>query len=100
MDCGAVTPAPDRRLLAFVYGVPIGALGGLIGLGGAEFRLPVFKAVFRCPTRRAIALNLAVSLVTLVASLVVRLRVSPQGALLPLLPVIAGLITGSVFGAY
>jgi uncharacterized membrane protein YfcA len=45
-------------------------------------------------------LNLAVSFVTLVASLVVRLRMSPQGALLPLLPIVAGLITGSILGAW
>lgn len=75
-------------------------MGGLIGLGGAEFRLPVLKAVFHYSTRRAIALNLAVSLVTLVASLAIRLRVSSQGALLPLLPVVAGLISGSILGAY
>lgn len=101
VDCLAVTPRPSaNRLLAFLYGPPIGALGGLIGLGGAEFRLPVLKAVFKYSTRRAIALNLAVSLVTLVASLVVRLRVSPQGALLPLVPVIAGLIAGSMLGAW
>ena len=101
IDCLPVTPKPPaRRLLAFLYGAPIGALGGLIGLGGAEFRLPVLKAVFHYSTRRAIALNLAVSLVTLVASLLVRLRVSPQGALLPLVPVIAGLIAGSILGAW
>ncbi|MBM0741959.1 hypothetical protein JOY44_10030 [Phormidium sp. CLA17] len=32
--------------LAFFYAVPIEVLGGLIGLGGAEFRLPVFVGVF------------------------------------------------------
>ena len=32
---------------AFLYGAPIGALGGLIGLGGAEFRLPVLKVFGR-----------------------------------------------------
>lgn len=90
----------SRPLAAFLYGAPIGALGGLIGLGGAEFRLPVLKAVFHYPTRRAIALNLAVSLLTLLASLVVRLRVGPREALLPLLPVIAGLIAGSILGAW
>lgn len=89
-----------RSLLAFLYGAPIGVLGGLIGLGGAELRLPVLKAVFNYPTRRAISLNLAVSLLTLLASLTIRLRMSPRGALLPLLPVIAGLIAGSILGAY
>ncbi|HYN23105.1 MAG TPA: sulfite exporter TauE/SafE family protein, partial [Thermoanaerobaculia bacterium] len=41
-------------LAALLYGAPIGVLGGLIGLGGAEFRLPVLKSVFRYPTRRAV----------------------------------------------
>lgn len=91
---------PRSPALAFLYGAPIGVLGGLIGLGGAEFRLPVLKAVFDYPTRRAIALNLAVSLFTLVASVAIRLRVIPRAALLPLLPVIAALIGGSMLGAY
>lgn len=30
-----------RPRLAFAYAIPIGVLGGRIGLGGAEFRLPV-----------------------------------------------------------
>ena len=72
----------------------------MIGLGGAEFRLPVLKAAFNYPTRRAIALNLAVSLLTLLSALVVRLGLSAQGTLRPLLPVIAGLIAGSILGAY
>ena len=33
--------AGDRRVVAFASGTLIGALGGLIGLGGAEFRLPL-----------------------------------------------------------
>jgi uncharacterized protein len=32
----------SARLPAVLYGAAIGTLGGLIGLGGAEFRLPVF----------------------------------------------------------
>ena len=36
---------------AFLYGAPIGVLGGLIGLGGAEFRLPVLTEVFRYSAR-------------------------------------------------
>jgi hypothetical protein len=32
---------------AFGWCVPIGGLGGLIGLGGGEFRLPVLMLLFR-----------------------------------------------------
>jgi hypothetical protein len=38
----------------FVAGSLIGKLGGLIGLGGAEFRLPVLVGLFRLQTLEAI----------------------------------------------
>jgi len=31
-----------------IWGMAIGTLGGLIGLGGAEFRLPVLNFACRC----------------------------------------------------
>ena len=40
-------------VLALLYGAPIGLLGGLIGLGGAEFRLPVLVGMFGHPARRS-----------------------------------------------
>jgi xanthine dehydrogenase accessory factor len=40
-------PGWRREMLAFAYGTGIGCLGGLIGLGGAVFRLPILIAVFR-----------------------------------------------------
>jgi hypothetical protein len=45
----ALKPTEVRRssLAALHYGAPIGLLGGLIGLGGAEFRLPVLAGAFR-----------------------------------------------------
>lgn len=33
-----------KKIYAFISGSVIGTLGGLIGLGGAEFRLPVLMA--------------------------------------------------------
>ena len=35
-----------RNTWAFVWGGLVGILGGLIGLGGAEFRLPVYSRLF------------------------------------------------------
>jgi uncharacterized protein len=58
--------------LALLYGGPIGLLGGLIGLGGAEFRLPVLAGVFGYKARHAVALNLAISLITVVSALLIR----------------------------
>ena len=86
--------------LAATAGAPVGILGGLIGLGGAEFRLPILKAVFRYPIHRAVALNLAVSLVTLVASLVIRLKATPIEPLRPMVPVMLAMVAGSMSGAF
>jgi hypothetical protein len=62
---GTEHPAEGGRpLLAFGFAVPIAMLGGLIELGGAEFRLPVLAGPLRHPVGRAVPLNLAVSLVT------------------------------------
>ena len=49
--------------------------GGLIGLGGAEFRLPLLIAVFALYPHRAIRINLLISLATLAMSAVVPLSV-------------------------
>ena len=58
-----------RSALAFLYAVPISLLGGLMGLGGAEFRLPVLAGPLGYKARQAVPLNLAVSLVTMAVSL-------------------------------
>src|SRR5215208_6862740 len=85
---------------ALLYGTPIGLLGGLIGLGGAEFRLPVLAGVLRYPARRAVALNLAISLVTVVSALLIRGGTLSLAPLLGLLPVVVAMIVGAVSAAY
>jgi uncharacterized protein len=86
--------------LALLYGAPIGLLGGLIGLGGAEFRLPVLAGVLGYKARRAVALNLAISLITVVSALLIRSGTLSLTPLLTLLPVILAMIVGSVSAAY
>jgi uncharacterized protein len=97
-----LTPAAPRRSAprAFGFGVPIGALGGLIGLGGAEFRLPVLTAVFGYRARQAVAVNLAVSLVTVVAAATIRSGTQAWQPVVDLLPVAAAMTTGAVLAAY
>ncbi|WP_042207536.1 sulfite exporter TauE/SafE family protein [Paenibacillus durus] len=89
-----------KSLLAFVTGAPIGCLGGLIGLGGAEFRLPVLVGLFRYTARQAVAFNLAVSLVTLISSLIFRLPKIAVSDLVNDIPIILAFIAGGMFGAY
>ena len=61
------TPGVDasgtRLALALVGGIVIGTLGGLIGLGGAEFRLPLLIGLFGFAALPAVILNKAMSLV-------------------------------------
>ncbi len=85
---------------ALLYGAPIGLLGGLIGLGGAEFRLPVLAGVFGYAARRAVALNLAISLITVVSALLIRGGTLSLAPLVGLLPVAAAMIVGAVSAAY
>src|SRR5215208_4267639 len=85
---------------ALLYGAPIGLLGGLIGLGGAEFRLPVLAGVFRYAARRAVALNLAISLITVVSALLIRGGTLSLAPLVGLLPVVLAMIVGAVSAAY
>jgi uncharacterized protein len=89
-----------RFRLSFLYAVPIGVLGGLIGLGGAEFRLPVLAGTLKYSVRQAVPLNLAVSLITIAASLAIRGSTLSFNQVFPLLPVILSLIAGAVITAF
>lgn len=96
----APTPTPNRPTLSFFFSIPIAILGGLIGLGGAEFRLPVLLGSLQYATRQAIALNLAVSLVTVTASLIIRGNTIALDRLVPITVPILALITGAVVAAF
>jgi uncharacterized membrane protein YfcA len=103
MSSTPATDAVQRRnhvLQALVYAIPIGTLGGLIGLGGAEFRLPVLAGPLNYPAPRAVPLNLAVSLITLATSLAIRGRALSLVALAPFAVAIGALITGAVVTAF
>ena len=62
---------------AFASGAIVGVLAGLIGLGGAEFRLPLLVGVFGHSVLKAVVINLLVSLITVSCSLVFRFRSIP-----------------------
>ena len=46
-----------RRAAAFGAGAAVGTLGGLVGLGGAEFRLPLLVGAFGFVALEAVILN-------------------------------------------
>jgi uncharacterized membrane protein YfcA len=89
-----------RRLAAFGSGTAVGVLGGLIGLGGAEFRLPVLMGLFGLPPHRAVPLNLLISLATIAASAAFRIQLLPDISLRPIAAEIASLTAGAVTAAW
>jgi uncharacterized membrane protein YfcA len=91
---------PRSLPAAFGSGALIGTLGGLIGLGGAEFRLPVLISLFRFDGLRAVILNKATSLVVVVSALVFRSYTIPFAEIADCWPVCATLLVGSLVGAW
>lgn len=89
-----------RGLSAFVVGTGVGSLGGLIGLGGAEFRLPFLIGLFRFAALEAVILNKATSLVVVASALPFRAATVPLSAVAAQWPVIVNLLAGSLLGAW
>jgi uncharacterized membrane protein YfcA len=85
---------------AFLGGAFIGALGGLIGLGGAEFRLPLLISLFRFVALEAVILNKAMSLVVVASALPFRMGTVPLSDVAGHWPIIANLLAGSLLGAW
>lgn len=90
-----------RRMIGptLAVGFVVGVAGGLIGLGGAELRLPYLVGVLLLAPRAAVPVNLAVSLITVLASLPVRLGIEAT-ALMPWLSVVLAVAGGAMLAAY
>jgi uncharacterized membrane protein YfcA len=58
--------------IALACATLIGGIGGLIGLGGGEFRLPLLVGLIGFTARAAVPMNQILSLITLVTALLVR----------------------------
>jgi uncharacterized protein len=92
---------PIRRPLAAASaGAAVALLGGLIGLGGAEFRLPILIAIFALYAHRAIRINLLISFATLAMSAVSRLSFMHAVNLADYRVEIIGMLAGGVAAAW
>ncbi|WP_405958166.1 sulfite exporter TauE/SafE family protein [Streptomyces phaeochromogenes] len=86
--------------LVFGAGAAIGVLGGMIGLGGAEFRLPLLISLFGFAALSAVILNKAMSLVVVLVALPARLAAVPASALTAHWTIAVNLLAGSLIGAW
>lgn len=106
MNPGDVTEVPSNTpgkrglFAAFGGGGIIGALGGLIGLGGAEFRLPLLIGLFGFGPLEAVILNKAMSLVVVTSALPFRAIAVPFSEVVIHWAVILNLLAGSLVGAW
>lgn len=91
---------PRRILGASLAGAAVGILGGLIGLGGAEFRLPILIGLFGFVALHAVILNKALSLVVVTSALFFRMGTVPAQAIAASWPSIVNLLAGSLVGAW
>ena len=86
--------------LVFIAGASVGLLGGMIGLGGAEFRLPLLIGLFGFAALQAVILNKALSLVVVLTALPARLVAVPVSDLAPHWGAAVNLLAGSLAGAW
>jgi uncharacterized membrane protein YfcA len=89
-----------NKLAAFGGGAAIGTLGGLIGLGGAEFRLPLLIGLFHFGALEAVILNKAMSLVVVTSALFFRTRIVQFDSIFSHWEIIINLLAGSLAGAW
>lgn len=90
----------ENKAAVFGSGALIGTLGGLIGLGGAEFRLPILISLFGYAALEAVILNKAMSLVVVAFALPFRASSVPLADVASHWPVILNLLGGSLLGAW
>lgn len=89
-----------KRVYAFMSGALIGILGGLLGLGGAEYRLPLLVGYFRFALLQAVVINLLISIFTVFFSLIFRNTEIPLGELTQHYESVLNLLAGSAIGAW
>lgn len=97
-------PTPDRVTRSkpggFAAGAAVGLVGGLVGLGGAEFRLPLLMGLFAFAALAAVIVNKAMSLVVVLVAVPARLSAVPLNDVADQWSAVANLLAGSLLGAW
>lgn len=97
---GTAEGTTRNTAVVFGAGAAVGTLGGLIGLGGAEFRLPLLIGAFRFAALEAIILNKAISLIVVATALPSRAAAVPLAEVAEHWPIVLNLLAGSLIGAW
>jgi uncharacterized membrane protein YfcA len=87
-------------LLNAVVGFAVGVAGGLIGLGGAELRLPYLVGVLGLTAHVAVPINLAISLATILAAIPTRLLVLHEIELMRFAGETLAIMLGAILAAW
>lgn len=90
----------SKYIKATVVGLLIGTLGGLIGLGGAEFRLPLLVGYFGLSSIEAVMINKITSLVVVSWSLPARAQSIAWSEVFSHWKIILNILSGSLVGAW
>ncbi len=90
----------ENKLAVFGAGSLVGIVGGLIGPGGAEFRLPLLIGLFRFGALEAVIVNKATSLFVVATALPFRTATIPLTDVAAQWPIILNLLAGSLLGAW
>ena len=78
----------------------IGGIGGLIGLGGGEFRLPLLVGLIGFTARGAVPINQILSLITLITALVMRWQTGSLVEVGTFAPAVVALGVGGMTAAW
>ena len=102
---GEGTPDTGRAVgrplwLAALTGAGVGLLGGLVGLGGAEFRLPLLIGLFGFVALQAVIVNKAMSLIVVIVAIPSRLLAVPLAEVASHWTIVVNLLVGSLVGAW
>lgn len=89
-----------RNTKALIIGILIGTLGGLIGLGGAEFRLPLLVSVFNFVSLEAVIINKISSLIVVLFSIPFRSQSISWNSIISHYAIIINILSGSMIGAW
>lgn len=103
MSAPTVAPALSgwrTTTIALGCALLIGGIGGLIGLGGGEFRLPILVGLIGFTARAAVPMNQILSLITLATALVVRWHAGSLVGVGAFLPAVVALGFGGITAAW